>query len=160
MPDFCIDAVDVSDKGLFAQHFQSYLAEHATFTGKTPRDGVFEYPWFEDYWRDPIRRWPFWMRREDEFVALAFVRLDDSDDHYELAEFFVAKRFRGRGLGDRFAREVMLRFPGAWKLNQVKTNLRAVAFWRRVLGNLSDCREAPLRRDDGIDRIEQRFVIR
>lgn len=159
MPGYRVDVVPVSDKETLAGHFQYYLAEHAVFTGRTPRDGVFEYPWFEDYWRNPDSRWPFWMRRGDDFVGLAFVHLDDADDRYELAEFFVVKQFRGQGLGDRFAREVILRFPGKWKLHQVAINARAVAFWRRVLGNLADYREAPLRRDDGIDRIEQRFVI-
>lgn len=99
------------------------------------------------------------MHRGDSFVALAFVRLDDTDDYYELADFFVADRFCGQGLGDRFAQDVILRFQGKWKLNQVKTNARAIAFWRRVIGNLAGYDEAPLQRDDGIDRIEQRFVI-
>jgi len=159
VPDYRIEPVHVSDKDILARQLQSYLAEHAVFTGRTPRDGVYEYPWFDDYWRHPGSRWPFWMRCEDSFVALAFVRLDNTDDYYELADFFVADRFRGQGLGDRFAQDVILRFQGKWKLNQVKTNARAIAFWRRVIGNLADYDEAPLQRDDGIDRIEQRFVI-
>ncbi len=159
MPACRVDLVPESDKDILARHLQSYLAEHAVFTGRTPRDGGFEYPWFEDYWRNPDSRWPFWMRRDDEFVGLAFVHLDDADDCYELAEFFVAERFRGRGLSDRFARDVILRFPGKWKLHQVAANTRAVAFWRRVIGDLADYNEVPMQRGDGIDRLEQRFVI-
>jgi predicted acetyltransferase len=157
--DHRVDLVPVSDKNVLARHLQTYLAEHAVFTGRTPRDGVYDYPWFDAYWRDVDVRWPFWMRRDEEFVALAFVHFDATDDHFELAEFFVAERFRGQGLGDRFARDVILRFSGKWKLHQVQANARAVVFWRRVLGDLADYVEGPLRRGDGIDRIEQRFVI-
>lgn len=49
MPDYRIEPVHVSDKDILARQLQSYLAEHAAFTGRTPRDGVFEYPWFDDY---------------------------------------------------------------------------------------------------------------
>ncbi len=159
MPRFRVDLVPLAEKDVLARHLQSYLAEHAVFTGRSPHAGVYDYPWFDDYWRNPDSRWPYWMRCEDEFVALAFVHLDDTDNHYELAEFFVAAPFRGRGLGDRFARDVILRFPGEWKLHQVAANTRAVTFWRRVIGNLADYSEAPMRRGDGIDRIEQRFVV-
>lgn len=159
MPGYRIDLVPFSDKDDFARHLQSYLAEHAVFTGRTPRDGVYDYPWFDDYWQQPDSRWPFWMRREEEFVALAFVHFDATDDHYELAEFFVVERFRGQGVGARFGRDVILRFPGNWKLHQVTANTRAVAFWRRVLGDLADYAEGPLQRGDGIARTEQRFVI-
>lgn len=160
MSDFRVDLVPVSDKNVLARHLQTYLAEHAVYTGRTPRDGVYEYPWFDAYWRDVDARWPFWMRREEEFVALAFGHLDAADGRYELAEFFVAERFRRQGLGDRFARDVIQRFHGDWKLHQVAANIRAVAFWRYVLGDLADYVEGPLQRDDGVDRVEQRFVIR
>ncbi len=160
MDDFLIELVPTSKKDAFSRYFQFYLYEHSTFTGKKPLDGFFQYPWFNAYWREEGARWPFWMRRAEDVAALALVRLDDEDKHYELAEFFVVNQYRGQGLGDRFARDIILRFGGRWKLNQVKRNKRAIAFWRRALNEIADYVEAPLLRDDKVERVEQRFVIR
>ena len=159
MDEFIIEAVPASQKQILARHFQFYLNEHAAFTGKGPQDGVFRYRWLDAYWQAGERRWPFWMRRGDDVVAFAFIRFDDDDKHYELAEFFVVNRYRGQGHGDRLAKDVIQRFDGAWKLNQVKTNKRAIAFWRRVIGEITNYTEAPLMREDGVERLEQRFVV-
>ena len=159
MDEFIIEAVPESAKDVLARYFQFYLYEHAAFAGRPPRDGVFQYRWFDAYWQPDEKRWPFWMRRGDDVAAFAFIRFDDDDKHYEVAEFFVVNRYRGQGHGDRLAQDVIQRFEGAWKLNQVKPNERATAFWRRVIGEIADYTEAPLMRDDGVPRIEQRFVI-
>ena len=159
MDEFRIERVPASEKAVFIRYFQFYLYEHAEFTGKKPTDGMFSYPWFDLYWQQQNTRWPFWMRVAGDIVALALIRFDEEDGCYELAEFFVVNQYRGQGLGDRFAKDIILRFNGRWKLNQVKRNERAVAFWRRVLGEIADYAEAPLTREDKVERIEQRFVI-
>jgi len=147
------------EKEVFRRHFQVYLREHSAFTGKRPVDGVFDYTWFDLYWREPAQRWPFWARAGDDIAALAFVRRDEEDGYYEMAEFFVVEQYRREGLGDHFAGDIILRFEGRWKLNQVKANARATAFWRRVIGGIADYTETPLRRANDVERIEQRFVL-
>lgn len=158
MDELVIELVPASKKGVFARYFQFYLHEHAEFTGKKPRHGLFEYPWLDAYWQEEGQRWPFWAKMAGDIAALALVRLDD-DEHYEMSEFFVINQYRGHGLGDRFARDIFFRFKGRWKLNQAKRNKRAIAFWRRVLSGMTDYVEAPLVREDKVERIEQRFVI-
>ena len=159
MDDVLVELVPVAKKPAFARCFQLYLHEHAAFTGRKPVDGIFSYPWFDLYWQEPDKRWAFWMRQGDDIVALAMVRVDEGDGRFELAEFFVIDQYRGQGLGDQFAKNVIRRFEGLWKLNQVKRNERAVAFWRRVLNDIAPYETSPLVRDAGVERIEQRFVI-
>jgi predicted acetyltransferase len=159
MDDFLVERVAASKKAAFARHFQRYLREHAAFTGKQPVDGVYQYPWFDLYWREEGARWPFWMRRAEAMAALALVRLDDADGCYHMAEFFVAPCFRRHGLGARFAADVMRSFEGSWKLDVVKRNDGAVAFWRRTIGDRAAFDEAPLVLDDGVQRIELRFTV-
>ncbi len=159
MDDFLVERVPASKKAAFAQHFQRYLREHAAFTGKQPVDGVYRYPWFDLYWQEEGARWPFWMRRADAVAALALVRLDEADRCHHMAEFFVAPRFRRQGLGARFAADVLRRFEGPWKLNVVRGNEGAVAFWQRTIGGLAAFDAAPLVPDDGVQRIELRFTV-
>ncbi len=154
-----IEPVPAAKKEVFRRNFQVYLQEHSAFTGKQPVDGVFEYPWFDLYWREPSLRWPFWARAGDDVAALAFVRLEEEDGCYEMAEFFVVDRYRRQGLGGRFARDIILRFEGPWKVNQARAYAGATAFWRSVIGGIADYTERPLLRDGGIERLEQRFVV-
>lgn len=159
MEDAVIELVPEAEKPVLARYLQFYLYEHAEFEDRKAVDGVFRYRWFDAYWREPDRRWPFWMRTAEDVVAFALVRLDDEDGRYEMAEFFVVNRYRGQGLGDRFARDVLLRFDGEWKVSQVLHNKRAVAFWRRVIGGLGDYREAKWTSEKGVAYVGQRFVI-
>lgn len=154
-----IEPVPDAKKDILWRYVQFYLYEHATFAGKKPVNGVFEYPWFDAYWLEPAQRWPFWARMDDDIAALALVRLNAEDGWYELAEFFVVNRYRGQGLADRFAKDVITRFEGPWKLNQAIRNEHATAFWRHVLGEIGDYEETALSRGDGVERIEQRFIV-
>jgi predicted acetyltransferase len=58
-----------------------------------------------------------------------------------------------------FSRQLMTRFPGPWRLHELANNQDAIAFWRRVLGGFALYTETSLRHADGIERIEQRFVV-
>ena len=54
---------------------------------------------------------------------------------YRMAEFFVTRTFRRRGVG-RLAVELILnRFSGRWEITEYLRNPVAVAFWRRVVAN-------------------------
>lgn len=60
-----------------------------------------------------------------------------ADADFHLAEFFVAKPYRRRGLGRQAADATLRRFPGRWSLTVVDGNEPASAFWRRVVGELT-----------------------
>jgi len=66
---------------------------------------------------------------------------------------------RRRGLGLSFARQLLARSPGPWKLHELADNTAAIAFWHRVLGGFVAYTEAPLAYRDGLARIEHRFVV-
>jgi predicted acetyltransferase len=54
---------------------------------------------------------------------------------YRMAEFFVARNVRRRGVG-RLAVELILnRFAGRWEITEYLRNPVAVSFWRRVVAS-------------------------
>ena len=159
MDDIRIELVPANKRSAFEGFFQDYLREHARFTGKKPSDGVYPYPWLDLYWSEPDTRWPFWAKRSGDLAALALVRFDETDARYELADFYVLPAFRKMGVGAYTARQIFSRFGGVWKLNQALQNTGATQFWRRVIGNIATYTEHPLHRDDGVERIEQRFTL-
>ena len=65
----------------------------------------------------------------------------------------------GAASASSFARQLLTPFPGALEAARACQQPGAIAFWRRVLGGFAPYTEAPLGHADGIERIEQRFVV-
>jgi len=59
---------------------------------------------------------------------------------YRMAEFFISRNWRRRGIG-RLAVEIILnRFAGRWEITEYLRNPGAVSFWRRVVANYTQGR--------------------
>lgn len=56
-----------------------------------------------------------------------------SDIDYRMAEFYITRTQRRRGLGRAAARLILDRFAGRWQISQDATSQGAIAFWRKVL---------------------------
>lgn len=52
---------------------------------------------------------------------------------FRMAEFFVARTSRGRGVGRGAARLILDRFAGRWEVVEHARNTGAVNFWRKVV---------------------------
>ena len=52
--------------------------------------------------------------------------------------FFVMRKYRRQGVGEHVACMLFDRFPGRWEIDQLRDNLPAQAFWRRVIGRYTD----------------------
>jgi predicted acetyltransferase len=76
-------------------------------------------------------------------VSRPVMKRANSADH-RLAEFFVAKQARRRGVGREAAELIFNRFGGSWEVTEILRNQTAVAFWRNVVGAYTggDYREA------------------
>jgi predicted acetyltransferase len=59
---------------------------------------------------------------------------------YRMAEFFVARTYRRRGVGRLAVELVLNRFAGRWEITEYLRNPVAVAFWRRVVANYTQGR--------------------
>jgi predicted acetyltransferase len=56
----------------------------------------------------------------------------------DLKEFFVVRRHRGSGLGERLARHVWNRYPGPWLVRVYRGNRPALPFWRAIVARYTD----------------------
>ena len=52
---------------------------------------------------------------------------------YRMAEFFIARPVRRRGVGRSAVRLVLDRFDGSWEIIEYLRNPGAVSFWRKVI---------------------------
>jgi len=66
-------------------------------------------------------------------VARGGPRADGRTVDYRMAEFFVARTHRGRGIGRSAVQLILDRFAGRWEIVEYLRNPGAVTFWRRVV---------------------------
>ena len=154
-----IEQIAAHERDVLWHYLQFYIYDMSRFTGAQPDDGVFPYSQFDAYWSEGERRSAWWVMVGGEIAGFALVRFDAGEGRHEIAEFFIVNRWRRRGIGLAFARQLLTRFPGPWRLHELANNQGAITFWRRVLAGFAPYAEAPIEHADGIDRLEQRFVV-
>jgi predicted acetyltransferase len=104
-------------------------------------DGRYEYKDLNRYWSDP-GRWPFLAKLGGKLAGLVLVTTAGGGDRYDMAEFFVLRSYRHRGVGRELAEKVWLRFPGPWQIRVREQNVAALKFWAssitRFTGRVAD----------------------
>jgi predicted acetyltransferase len=72
----------------------------------------------------------------DSLAGFAVVGLDTRGAH-DIAEFFVLRRFRRSGIGQRMATFLWNEHPGEWLVRVAEANAPAVRFWRISISSYS-----------------------
>jgi predicted acetyltransferase len=88
------------------------------------------------FWRDRQHCHAFVALVEGRYAGFALVndspRLGPPPGHW-MEQFFVMKKYRRSGVGRALAGHVLGALPGPWEIGQMRANLQAQAFWRRVI---------------------------
>ncbi|SEK73245.1 Predicted acetyltransferase [Pseudomonas sp. NFIX51] len=104
---------------------------------KLGRHGLFQIQPKTEYWRQPGTR-PWLLRVDGELAGFAIVddQVHFAEAQYNLAYFFVVRRFRGRGIGRQVVRQLLELLPGHWQIFHIDDNRPARDFWARVIPTL------------------------
>jgi predicted acetyltransferase len=89
-------------------------------------DGRFGYPALPLYWSEPARH-PFLIRLDGKWAG--FVLIANNGPVWDVAEFFILRGCRRRGIGTRAVHQVWKRFPGQWQVRVIETNVSGRRFW-------------------------------
>lgn len=88
------------------------------------------------YWSESSR-FPFLIKVNGYvggFVLISQGSLISGDANvWDVAEFFVLKRYRRLGIGATVAHEIWGRFPGSWEVRVLETNASAQKFWHTTI---------------------------
>jgi len=99
-------------------------------------DGRFGYPDLSHYWSEPDR-FPFLVRINDKLAGLILVRkgsrVSADETVWDMAEFFIVRHYRRRGIGTHIAQEMWRRVPGTWEIRVMETNDAARRFWAHAI---------------------------
>ena len=94
-------------------------------------DGRFDYPNLPLWWNG-ADHYPFLVRIDGKLAGFALVKRE-ADGVWDVAEFFVLRSYRRRGVGLQVAHEVWRIFPGPWQIRVMEVNASGVAFWERAI---------------------------
>jgi predicted acetyltransferase len=109
----------------------------AVFHLELGADGRFGYERLPLYWSEPERRFPFLLRYGGRLAGFALVTCgspasDDPED-FDVAEFFVVRRYRRCGVGRRAAFLLWDRFAVRWIVRVSEGNQSGCHFWADVI---------------------------
>jgi predicted acetyltransferase len=126
---------------LYTHDFSDHWA--GTSKGDLLPDGRFaDYP-LAEYWTRPT--WSAALVRCDDHLA-GFALVNDHAhsgkpvDH-NMAEFFIVRKYRGRGVGRAAAERIFEKHPGHWEVAVARKNVGALTFWRTTLKRASQVSE-------------------
>ena len=117
---------------LYCHDFSEMTGEDVTEAGTYTGD-EFLANWPETSWH------PFLVKVDSQWAGCAWVVTGKSyvtpvADHIWMDEFFVMRKYRRQGIGERVAVHLFDRFPGTWEVGEIASNVNAQAFWRKVVG--------------------------
>jgi predicted acetyltransferase len=113
-----------------------YIYDFTDFLAfRCPDGGLFRTDCWDKYWSEP-GRFAFLVKVDGEPAGFVLVGNDGTqpETQYDMGEFFIMRKFRGRGLGQQVACNIFDRFRGRWEVRVVVQNNPALAFWRKVIG--------------------------
>jgi predicted acetyltransferase len=130
----------INDKEILRHLMQLYYYDFTEFVGNDGNDvnefGLYPNDYFERYWTE--EEWhPYLVRVAGKLAGFALVELsakDDGSPYTFMAQFFIMKKYRGRGSGQLVAFHLFDLYPGEWQVSEIAHNYPAQAFWRKIIG--------------------------
>ena len=138
-PVVSIVQASVSDAATVSNLLQLYIHDLSEVfpTVELGNDGRFRYDRLSLYWTETDRRFVFLIYSAGNLAGFALVTrgspVSDDPDVFDLAEFFVIRRFRREGVGREAARLLWREFRGHWTVRVFEANQGALEFWADVI---------------------------
>jgi predicted acetyltransferase len=151
--EITIQDAEPDDAATLRNLLQLYLHDFSEVDGNdVDESGRFAYDDLAPYWTEPDHH-AFLIRVGGRLAGFVLVNRDaplsGAGGAWSIAEFFVMRKYRRRGIGARAAAIVFRQFPGRWEVSQIATNVAAQAFWRAAIARCTAGRYAETFHDDG-----------
>lgn len=137
-----VSLIPYEDKTILHQLIQLYRYDSSEFDGHAlTQHGVYLYKYLDHQWTEDFRR-PLMFKVDGEIAGFAlvilavpkeFVKVSDASETNVIGDFFVMRKFRGKGYGREAACTIFDRFPGRWEVRQTSKNSPANRFWNKVI---------------------------
>lgn len=132
-----IQKVEADQKSILRQLIELYEYDFSEFNDQDVNEhGYYGYKYFDHYWTDENRH-PFFVMVENRYAGFVLINnhhyLLDDDQGKSIAEFFIMRKYRGKGVGREAAKQIFDQFKGHWEVRQHGNNEPSKRFWKRVI---------------------------
>ncbi len=135
--DVQITEASVEQKPILDQLMQLYMHDFSEYTDEdVDQNGIFTYHFFDEYWNES-GRYPFLVHCDGKLAGFVLVNAHtfvlEQGAGKSIAEFFVMRKYRRKGVGRQVAFYIFDRFPGRWEIRQNAPNVAGQQFWRTII---------------------------
>jgi predicted acetyltransferase len=137
VPPIVVIPARPKDRPILENLLELYAREFSEFHEvELSADGRFRYDALPLYWQEADRH-PFLIHADRKLAGFALVKkgseISGDEAVWDMAEFFILREYRGRGVGCAAAHVVWRRFPGRWEVRTMEANQAALPFWQRAV---------------------------
>ncbi len=132
---------DMTQKPIVANLLELYAYDFTEFCDfDIGDDGFYGYANLSKYWNDSNKH-PFLIYINNKIAGLILVQqgslIHDEPDIWDIAEFFIMRKYRRNGAGAAAAINVWKQFKGTWQVRVLKDNHAACSFWLKTIEKFS-----------------------
>ena len=134
-----IELIEVKEreKSILRQLLELYAYDFSEYDNADINEhGFYGYTYFDHYWTEDSRH-PFFIKVDGKLAGFILVNeycyVSKRAGTKSIAEFFVMRKYRRKGIGKIAAIQVFDKFPGKWEVIQHGENEPSKVFWEKVI---------------------------
>ena len=129
--------VTIDEKEILRNLLEKYNYEFSQWDKRDVNElGLFGYKYLDYYWSED-KRWAYFILVDNKLAGFAMVNdlpeVDDRENDFQMAEFFVLQKHRQSGVGRQAFCKVLDMHKGKLQLKRHPANIASVHFWDKVI---------------------------
>ena len=129
----------IADCSVMQNLARFYVYDISEFLGheagwEMPVNGLYECFNLKMYWESPHTH-PYLIKYAGELAGFVIIDKNGSDSgiDFNVAQFFILRKFKNKGVGRYVAQACFDKFSGIWEVMVMPGNEGAYRFWRRII---------------------------
>lgn len=146
----------------FGELYRDYIEEMITYLVQPPSkaESVMMAEAIFHRYLEADAHWGYLIHAEGQAIGFCLVRRYPSEDRlFDMEQFYISPMLRRSGVGQSALGMALRCFPGAWQVRVMKTNAKALKFWKQALDRYaSEGLSVTRENEDGLDMYFMRFT--
>ena len=115
-------------------------------------DCVFEYEWFDNYFKDKDRD-AYFIKNGNKYIGIVMVNenLKFNKSGKCISEFFILPKYRRNHIGKKVAYDIFEMYKGDWEVQPMENNPIAYSFWKSIITEYTNGNY--IKKNDGIEDV-------